>query len=286
LTKIKIIGNPGKQNIEKLKRWLEDSLKKFNLFPEEIYLIFIGNVRQLEAVYQKHGKRFSSLTPEKRLLLRGIFIRELRTTAYLQEDIRNEKSPPIIMVKKNTRLSEDDILDEVSHMREDKDGWNKIKIEAFTLLLEDYKEIFGRLPEEEMPFILWLRGLLHDFFSSEMMCQYDLISEALSGRKGSLNYWLKVLFPLKGKSKITDLNIVMGAAFLTTLPPAYPPYLRQKDEEKLEEIVINYIRRMSMESEYRKIKSIISKLESPPKVANIYKVGSEIIELAQEFLKK
>lgn len=276
-TKIKIIGNPGQQPIDILKTWLEESLKKFNLIYPEIYLIFVENTQQVKRVCQRYTKIFSSGDSSNAEIIFG----QLSATAYFHENIRKEGVPPIILVNKRGEVFEDDFLDEVAHMREEKNGWLKIEEEAFELVSSDYVIILDTLTW--LCLFFWLRNQFHDFFSSETMCQYGLIDETLKEKQRKLNHWIKNIFSLEKKSKIDDFNLVMAAALWITLPPSYT---QKEDEEKLEEIVINYIRQMAMEAEYRKIKSIIAQLESPPRVSNIYKCGSEIIELAQEFLEK
>jgi hypothetical protein len=274
LTKFKIIGNTGQQPVETFKTWLKEYLQRFHLYPEEVYLVFIEKSSQLEWVIQEYMKS-ERLSSEERLLIAERKFETFAELAYLLEPTRKEGTPPIILIKKDSQISKHCFLHEVAHIAEDKKRWNEIKLKAFKLIDWDLSPPTG--------FLFWLTSELSDFFCSEMICHYGLINEAIQEKEGRLNFWLKKHFPLYKESKIIDFGISMTAAFLTTLPPSYP---RKEDEEKLEKIVIDYIRQMSMEPLYRKIKSIVSKLESPPKVSNIYQCGAEIIELAQEFLSK
>jgi hypothetical protein len=280
LTKIKIIGNPGKQNVDALKKWLEKSLKKFNLFPQEIYFIFIKDIQQLERIYRRFTNIFETLGSRESLLTKAIIF-DQQCTALIPKNRRKKKNIPIILIKQNSKISESDLLDEVAHLKEEEINWQKTKIDALNLLIEDCGEIWDT--PRWLSFFLRLKSEIFDFFSSELICQHRLVNEVLSEKRRILNIWLKEFFPYAQESRIDDFNIVMTAAFGTTLPPSYP---QKEDEEKLEKMVINHIYQIGMEPLYRKVKSIVAKLESPPNVVNIYKVGSEIIELAQEFLSK
>lgn len=294
MTKIKIIGDPGQQPLETLKEWLEKYLKKFKLFDQEVWLIFIENIRQLKKMMRKYEKEIRELFPglplEMHSLLQEInslrakisfFELEHAGTVYIPEECRKKGVPPIILIRKTGKIHEFNLLDEIAHIAEDKYGWNKTKSKALEILLKDV--LLGWDISEGMVFSEWLRIHLFDFFSAEMMCQYGLTGEVFRGRQKSLDFQLKTFSSEKGKSKFNDLVFITTAAFLSSLPPSYP---KRKDEKKLEKIVIDDVREMQMELLYRKIKSVLSKLESPPKVSNIYKCGSEIIELAQEFLEK
>jgi len=279
--KIKIIGDPGQHNVGLIKMWLENSLKKLNVFPTEVYLAFIKNIQQIEMIYRRFTKTFENLSFLESSIVKEMVFVQLRSTAYIPKQQRRKGKPPIILIKQDSRISENDLLDEVAHIKEEENGWDKIKVDALTLFAEDYGVTL------ETPtwlcFSLRLKAEIFDFFSSELMCQYGLANELFFEKQRILNIWIREFFPYKGESKIQDFNIIMIAAFHVTLPPSYP---RKEDERKLKEMIINYVHSMSMEPLYQKIKSIVSKLESPPKVANIYKCSAEIIKLAQDFLEK
>jgi len=281
--KIKIIGNPGKQPVETLKVWLEESLKKFNLLYPEVWLIFIKNAKQIEKISQKYEKGVKNLSQAEKSLIAKAKFAYLRKAIYIPKYSREKGIPPIILItRKEGEISEYDILDETAHIAEDEHGWNKIKSEAFEILLRDYQGLWIT-PGEFFSFFPWLNMQFFDFFSNEMMCQYGLITEVFRLREEKLNHWIKQ-YPLKKKiSKIEYFGTIMAVVFRTTLPPSYS---QKEGEEKLEKIVIDHIRQMGMEELYREIKTIVSGLESPPKVANIYQCGAKIIELAQEFLEK
>jgi len=283
LTKIKIIGDPGKQPVETIKMWLEVALKKFNLLDQQVYLFFIENPEQLKEILQRYTRIIERFSLRGRKLGAKMFFEHvLQTIGYIDESDRQNGVPPIILIKKNAEIFEDDFLDEVAHVREDKNGWIKIELEAFELLFKDYKGIWDISTEWWL--FRSLKDKIADFFSSQTISQYGLIKEVFKERERKLNYWVKEHLPKrKGILKGEDFDLGMTVAFWTTLPPSYP---QKEDEENLEKIVINHISQMGMEPKYRKIKAIVSQLESPPKVANIYKCGAEIIELALEFLEK
>lgn len=290
MTKIRIIGNPGQQGVEILKAWLEKFLRKFNLCPNEVHLVFIENIQQFDEVLQRYSKPISGLSPEENWLLTEMEFENLYCTGYLHENSRKETASPIILIKKDIEISEYALLDEVAHMSEDKHGWYKAKAKAFRLLngkIFEFRDICKELQMDIslLPsFFSWFRDQFFDFFSNEMMCQYNLIEELFRDREKRLNDLVegaRTILPFR--PKIIDFGIAMSATFFSILPPSYP---QKEDEKKLEKKVINCIRQMSMEEEYRKIKSVVSQLESPPDANNIYKCAVEIIELAQEFLER
>jgi len=290
LKKIKIIGDPGKQPVDAIKKCLKESLKKLNLSLKDIYLVFIENPQQLKKIAQKYLKGNENIlleiSSEKEGLSRTeIYFAQIGTAAYLDNRLRKEGIPPIILIKKDVEISEETILDEVVHIAEEGE-WNKIIVEALELIHRD-NEGFWAIPifdvHLRLAFFVTLSHRFIDHFSSEMLCQHGLVEEAFGTKLKMVNYWIKDCLPKKGKLEIFDFDLVTQAAFWSTLPPSYP---RKKDEEKLEKIAIDYIRQTRMEPLYRKIKLIVSKLESPPKVVNIYKIGAEIIELAQDYLSK
>jgi len=290
LTKIKIIGKPGQQDVEILKKWLEDSLRKFSLYPNRVYFIFIQNLQQFKQVLQRYEKPTPDLTPEEDSLLTELEFEKFHYTAYIREDHRKAKVPPIILIRKGAKISKYSLLDEVAHMAEDKHGWNKQKAKGFGLLKDravEFRERCKKLQMDTSPlpsFFSWFRDQLFDFFSGEMMCQHNLNEEVFRDKEMGLNDLIgeaRIIFPLQ--TKFVDFGLTVGAAFWSTLPPSYP---KKENESKLEEIVIGFIRQISMESYYRKIKSVVSQLKSPPEATNIYKCGAQIIELAQEFLEE
>lgn len=290
MTKIKIIGDPGQHKIEEVKRWLEESLKKLNLSLEEIYLVFIENSQQLKKIAQRYLKGTEDILLEipskkKKLFWTEIYFAQIETAAYLDDRLRKKGVPPIILIKKGVEISEETILDEVTHIAEES-GWNKTILEALELTYQDNKgfwEISIWEVHMGLAFFISLSHRFIDHFSSEMLCQHGLVEETYRTKLKMVNYWIKDCLPKRGELKIGDFDLATQVAFWTTLPPSYP---RREDEKKLEEMIIEYIRQMEMEPLYRKIKSTVAKLEGPPKVANIYNCGAEIIELAQDFLEK
>jgi len=280
LTKIKIIENPGRQPVGTLKIWLGESLKKLNFFPKEIYFAFFENSQQLETLIQRYGKR--TLSAQEISLRAKMLSRYIQFTAYLSSEFRNDRIPPIIIVKKDSEISKEDILHEVAHLKEDEEGWIKIIEGTLELLYADWKGKWSFILHEI--FFYRIGQEIHDFFAIEMMTRYQLFEEVFKEKKRRLNERLKFLkYLLNSQDKFDKFSWTTRIALLTTLPPSYP---QKEDEENLEKIVINHISQMGMEPKYRKIKAIVSQLESPPKVANIYKCGAEIIELALEFLEK
>jgi len=280
LTKIKIIGNPGQEEKETAIKWLENSLKKLEIFEPEIYLAFVEDPQELVEVYKKYTKEFETLPPEKSSRWAEMIFGLFHPTAYLgDKNYRKEEVPPIIIVKKGEEISEYDFLDELAHLKEEKIGWYQIRVQAINLLLHVYS---GTEDLTWLSLILWLKPKVVNFFSNEILCQYGLTNEVLREREKTLKSWVesKRLF----SNKLDNFtSLVVEPAFLTTLPPSYS---KKADEKKLEKIVINHIRQIGMEAEYRKIKSIILQLESKPSVINIFKTVGQIIELTQEFLKK
>jgi hypothetical protein len=275
LTKIKIIGDPGQSDLETIKTWLEEYLKNFNL-DCQIYLAFIENIEQYKRIIYKYGK-LPNLFPKDLQSLIELGFNLIRSVGLLHEKMRKPGVPPIILIRKNSKVLKIHILDEIAHIKEDVEGWNEIKLEALNLLSQDF-----RSPENQV-LLRCFGTYIIDFFANEMKCRYGLNKEVFEDTKIKLSDWIENLFPLKGESKICDFSLVLAAVFFTTLPPSYPS--RKQAEEELERMVIYYIKEMSMDSIYWKVKSIVSKLNSTPRIANIYEIGSEIIELAQEFLK-
>jgi len=279
LTSIKIIGDPGKHDVEKIKRWLEDSLKKLNLSLKEIYIVFFGSLRQFQKISKEYLKGTENATE--------VDFAQIETAAYLDDRFRKEGIPPIILIKKGVKISEETIQDEVAHIAEENKGWNRTILEGFGLVQQDNMGFATTAVISEIPLRLaFFFSLAHrfvDHFSSEMLCQHGLIREAFRAKLEMVNYWIKDCLPKRGELKIGDFDLATQAAFWTTLSPSYP---QKEDERKLEEMIIEYIHQMEMEPLYRKIKQAVAKLEGPPKVANIYKCGAEIIELAQDFLEK
>lgn len=281
MTKIKIIGDPGQHNVKAMEVWLKKYLEKFNLSLEEIYLAFIGSEKQLGEVCQKFWKGAEGLSSKEFSALIELHFTRISTVAYLGG------VSPVILIKEGKVIPEWHFLDEIAHLKEDKIGWLKIKREAIKQLGSDYRFLLISVEEQEL-FSLFEKHLM-DFFSDEIKCQYGLFSQMLKSRQEDLNACIKEPcskhLELLNMVSLNSLKFydTMNVAFFTTLPPSYP---KKEDEEKLERVVIEYIRQMQTEPLYRKIKSVVAKLESPPKVANIYKCGAEIIELAQEFLEK
>jgi hypothetical protein len=276
LTKIKIIGDPGQSNLETIKSWVEEYLKKFNL-DCQIYLAFIENIEQYKRIIYKYGK-LPNLFPKDLQSLIELGFNLIRSVGLLHEKMRKPGVPPIILIRKNSKVLKIHILDEIAHIKEDLEGWSKIKLEALNLLFQDF------ISPKNQALLHCFRIHIIDFFANEMKCRYGLNKEVFEDAKVKLNDLIENFFPLKGESKIGDFTLVLAASFLTTLPPSYPS--RRQDEEELEKMIIDYIQEMLMDSIYWKIKSILSKLNSTPGIANIYEIGSEIIELAQEFLEK
>lgn len=294
MTKIKIIGDPGKQPIKMIKKWVKNALEKFNLSEQEIWLFFVDveNPKQSLKLLRKYIKKFPKKIDVEDLKWS---LRETKPIDYVSEASRTEGVPPLIMVENTIKISEDNILHVIAHLREDKEKWKEVKAEAFVLLEQDFKTMMFKeigasqnskiiivKPTEIGTFFIQFQDKIKDFFADEMMVRYGLIDRILRSKQRYLRLIIN-FFPKAEKDKGDAFSFVLSAAFGTTLSPSYP---RKEDEGKLERIVINYIRQLMMESLYRKIKSILSKLKSPPNIANIYKVGSEIIELAQEFLSK
>jgi len=280
LTKIKIIGDPGQEEKETAIKWLKNSLKKLEIFEPEIYLAFVKDPQELVKIYKKYIKEFETLPPEKSSRWAEMIFGLFHPTAYLgDKNYRKEEVPPIIIVKKGEEISEYDFLDELAHLKEEKKGWYQIRVQAINLLLHVYS---GTRDLTWLSLILWLKPKILNFFSNEILCQYGLNNEVLRERKKTLKSWVenKRIF----SDKLDEFaSLVVEPAFLTTLPPSYP---KKTDEKKLEKILINHIRQIGMEAEYRKIKSIISQLESKPSVINIFKTVRQILELAQDYLSK
>lgn len=291
MTKIRVIGNPGKHDVEIMKVQLAEYLVKLGLSPEEIYLIFIADAKQLKKMFQDFTKIGIEDRGEQMLsvILEALSI-QFQVTGYIPKKIRKEGVPPIIIIRKDSNIiSKLSLLDEIAHMKEDENGWMEIVKKAVGLLSKDYG--YGRFLEiQKTPLVLETTTRIEDFFSGEMMCQYGLFSEIVEFKQELLNEWVEDS-PPEAKLKHFQKSILkswkfyraMSATFSTSLPPAYP---QKENGKKLEEMIINYIRQMEMEVEYRKIKSIVSQLKSPPEVNNVYKCGADIIELAQGFLEK
>jgi len=283
LTKIKILGNPGKHNVEVVKKWLKEYLNKFNLSPEEIHLVFAKSLQEfIEISKQSYG------TPDLReedtlgLWWEEKIFESIPGLSYFRKNARKEGLPPIILIKQDAKIPKEAILDEISHMVEDEIGWLKIKHGAYSLLKKNCVGISDN-PLIELDFFMFLTGEITDFFSGEIKCKYGLAKEVMEHKQMEIKHLAKHISVHEKREKIYDFLITMAIAFETTFPPRCP---KRENERKLEEMTIDCIRQMLIEPLYRKIKSIISKLESPPKVANIYRCGAEIIELAQEFLEK
>jgi hypothetical protein len=64
LTKIKIIGNPGKQPVGILKIWLKEALIKFDLSLKEIWVVFFTRGLELEEILSRYGKGYEVLPPQ------------------------------------------------------------------------------------------------------------------------------------------------------------------------------------------------------------------------------
>jgi hypothetical protein len=198
---------------------------------------------------------------------------------YLSKATRKKRIPPIILLERNSIIPKEAIFHEIGHAREDEDGWLKIKTEAMKLLVKTLVFATQEEPDDEILIYSIIRRLIEDFFVYEKMCQYGLFKEIIKLRENTLHEEL-FTFDLKIPGPLSAIKV----AFATTLPKNFPS--KEEEEKKLEGIIISRLRCFSKELFYQKIKSVVSKLESPPKVENIYKVGSEIIKLAQEFLSK
>jgi len=282
LTKIKIIGDPGQNDIKRIKEWLKKSLKKFELSLEEIHLVFMEDLKQWGELYQKYIKGTENLSAKERLMRAKIYFSQVATTGYIHDYQRKKGVPPVILIGKDScEISEESFLDETAHILQDKSGWNKLILEALDLIFQDY-----RVNSEDLirlGFFILLSQRIADYFVTDILCQHGLFEETFRYQQKKMNHWIKDAFLEKEVSKIEFFDTIMAVAFWSTLPPSYP---KKEEEKKLEGIVIDYLRQMSMEPLYQKIKSIVSKLESPPNVVKIYKCGSKIIELAQEFMEK
>ena len=284
MTKITIIGNPGKHSVEKIKEWLVESFKKLGLSLEKIHLVFVGDSKQWEKLYQRYIKEVETLSTEERASRAILYFAQVTTTGYIHDYQRKEEAPPVILIRKDSNeISEESFLDETAHILHDKSGWNKLILEALGLIFQDYRVDWENLIQ--FGFFALLSHRIADYFITETLCQHGLFKETLKYQQKKINRWIKDEdnFLEKRVSKIEFFDHIMAAAFWSTLPSGYP---KKEDEKELEKIFIERICQMKMESIYRKIKQAVARLESPPKVANIYAVASEIIELAQDFLQK
>ncbi len=280
MTKITIIGNPGKQPIEILKAWIEKYLAMLNLQKSELWLMFVGNSREMDALLKKYTDAIN-FPSDKRQFSAKIMFAELQSTCYFDKDQRQSKVPPLIAIKRSCVVSEMVLLDELAHLKEDEQGWLRIKREANKLLVQDHAQFFDN-PEWAI-FLLWLINIFNDFFSSEMMHQCNLIDELIKERKEKIDYSIRKYLSMKKFAKIDRLTFSTALAFWT----AFPINLSEKEEIKeLERKIFACIQQISMETEYQKIQSVVSQLKIPPTLNNIYNCGAKIIELAQDFLEK
>ena len=285
MTKITIIGNPEQKDEEKIKTWLTESLKKLNVSLEEIYLVFLENFEKLEELYQRYIKGTEILSDAEISFRANIYFRQVTTLGYVHDSQRKIGVPPTIVIGKSNEISQDSLLHETAHMLEDKNGWGKQMVEAHSLIIQDYQLKWGNLAHqnERGLLVILLDQIIADYFVNELWCQRGLFNETFRYQQKKINRWIKQSRQKEKFSRIEVFRLIVGAAFWSALPPAYP---QRKDEKELEQIFINHVRQMSIESELRQIQVIVSKLKSPPTVANIYKCSKEIIELAQEFLEK
>ena len=289
MTKITIIGNPGKHhNVKKIEISIRKYLEKFGLSPKRLYFIFVKNARQLGSIYRKSKKGMESLAWKEILRLAKVSFAQMGTLAYISKKNRKEGVPPIILARVKGKILDEKLSHEVGHMKEDEEGWDEIKGEALGLLARD-SILF--LEEGEGPvFFSQLCNVFFDVFANEMMCQYGLNDCVFKINQESLKNWIKETPSRKERAenlpnlRLYQLYQIMLAAFWSSLPPSYSN--RKEGEQKLEKMIIDYIRKISMEEEYRRIKLILSKLKIPPEKNNIYQCGAEIIELAREFLEK
>jgi hypothetical protein len=292
LTKIKIIGDPGQYDIEKIKELVEKTLKTFEVQLNEVLLAFWGNGEELKEILLKYKKGFESLSPTQRTNELKFF-QNVSRASYLSEDMRKNGASPIILVRKEGEISEDVFRHEIAHIKVDEKGWIKIGDEAYDFLWDSYYEFLSTLwGKFDAAVLLYeLNYALQDFFAEEIECQYRLFNEVIKERWMKLNDLIRdIKRALEQRKNLTEkewktisIRLTMWTAFLTTLPPSY---LRKRNERKLKKPIVFYLRKMGTESEYSKIKSIVSKLEFPPTTSNIYRCFTEIIELAQEFLEK
>jgi len=292
LTKIKIIGYPGQYDIEKIKELVEKTLKTFEVQLNEVLLAFWRNGEELKEILLKYKKGFESLSPTQRTNELKFF-QNVSRASYLSEDMRKNGTSPIILVRKEGKISEDVFRHEIAHIKVDEKGWIKIGDEAYDFLWDSYYEFLSTLwGKFDAAVLLYeLNYALQDFFAEEIECQYRLFNEVIKERWMKLNDLIRDIKRASEQRKnLTEkewktisIRLTMWIAFLTTLPPSY---LKKRNERKLKKPIVFYLRKMGTESEYSKIKSIVSKLEFPPTTSNIYRCFTEIIELAQEFLEK
>jgi len=292
LTKITIIGNPGRYRIKVLKKWLEGALKNFEVSSKEILLVFWGNKQELKEVLSKYRKRFKFFSQKAQENELQLFI-QMSRASYIPKSIRENGTLPIILIRKRGDILEDIFRHEAAHIKADENGWGKIGEEAYDLLWEPYYKPLSILwgQSEGATFIYALNNAIQDFFVAEIECRHGMTSEAIKENKIKLNDLIRGIKKtirqrenlIDEKWKIVTLQLTMWAAFLTALPPSCS---RKENEKQLEKVVIDLLRQISTEAEYFKIKFLISKLKFPPKAVEIYKCGAEIIELAQEFLEK
>ena len=292
MTKIKIIGYPGQYDIEKIKELVEKTLKTFEVQLNEVLLAFWRNGEELKEILLKYKKGFESLSPTQRTNELKFF-QNVSRASYLSEDMRKNGTSPIILVRKEGKISEDVFRHEIAHIKVDEKGWIKIGDEAYDFLWDSYYEFLSTLwGKFDAAVLLYeLNYALQDFFAEEIECQYRLFNEVIKERWMKLNDLIRDIKRASEQRKnLTEkewktisIRLTMWIAFLTTLPPSY---LKKRNERKLKKPIVFYLRKMGTESEYSKIKSIVSKLEFPPTTSNIYRCFTEIIELAQEFLEK
>lgn len=292
MTKIEIIGDPGRYRIKVLKKWLEGALNNFEVSLKEILLIFWGNKQELKEVLQEYRKGFKFFSQKAQENELQLFI-QMSRASYIPKSIRENGTPPIILIRKRGNISEDILRHEAAHIKSEENGWLRIGEGAYDLLWESYYKplsiLWGQF--EGATFIYALNNAIQDFFVAEIECRHGMTSEAIKENKIKLNDLIRDIKKtirkrenlIDEKWKIVTLQLTMWAAFLTTLPPSCQ---RKEDEKQLEKVVIDLLRQISTETEYFKIKSLISELRFPPKVVELYKCGSEIIELAQDFLEK
>lgn len=291
MTSIKIIGNPGRYDVEKIKKWLVESFKKLGLSLEEIHLVFLEDLKQWEKLYQRYVNHIEDLSSEEKSSRADIYFSVVKTAAYIHDSQRKKGLPPTILIGKgdsDSKLSiaEDSFLHEAAHILEDKNGWSKVIVEAINLISQDYQMSWGSLTQQNaghFHLFTLLDQSVADFFVDTLWCQQGLFETLFKYQRKKTNRWIKYIQLKEGSSDIYVFGSVVRAAFWTTLPPNYP---KKEDEKKLEEMIIDRIRQMEMEPLYRKIRSAVAKLETPPKINNIYKCETEIIELAQDFFEK
>jgi hypothetical protein len=244
LTEIKIIGDAGQFDVKLMESQIKKYLRKFDLSPKEIYLVFIENAKQLRKVYQKFGN-FKEWSPEELLLLAKIKISGL-LTAYLTKRGRKKGIPPIILIKKGEIITEKHFLDEIAHMKEEEKGWLEVKEKALAQLANDYLSSLIYM-KEVYAMLFAVSHNIVDFFSDEIKCQYGLTKEVFKKKWEDLKKWADLeerveKFYLKLES-IKPLNAIslnalkfFTATMELSLLPYHPVIFEKKMRKNLKKL--------------------------------------------------